>query len=207
MILNQTIPFVQSKGDFFVPLQKSFYMRRFCGFLLKLMGWKLNPYNPVEAQRCVMMFAPHTSAWDFVIGKLAFLRLGIVSGFLIKKEAFWFPMGLILKALGAMPVDRSNARNITNISAALFDTHPRLSLMIAPEGTRKRNDHWKRGFYVVAQKANVPILLGYMNWKDKTCGIAKVIIPSGDYEKDLAEIQSFYIGMQGRNKGCFNLEN
>lgn len=192
---------------FFVTLQKSLSMRWFCGFLLKLMGWKLSPYNPKEAERCVMMFAPHTSAWDFVIGKLAFIRLGLVSGFLIKKEAFWFPMGLLLKALGAIPVDRANARNITSLSASLFETHPRLSLMIAPEGTRKRNDNWKRGFYVVAQKADVPIGLGYMDWITKTCGIGKIIIPSGNYEKDLAEIQTFYKGMQGKNKGCFNLED
>jgi 1-acyl-sn-glycerol-3-phosphate acyltransferase len=194
-------------GEFFVTLQKSLFMRWFCGFLLKLMGWKLNRDIPEGSDRCVLMFAPHTSAFDFVVGKLALVSLGLVSGFLIKKEAFWFPMGLLLKALGAVPVDRKNARNITDFSASLFDKHARLSLMIAPEGTRKRNDHWKRGFYVVAQKANVPIAFSYMDWKTKTGGIGKLIIPSGDYAKDLAEIQAFYKGMQGKNKGCFNLED
>ncbi len=181
-------------------------MRWICGIILKLMGWKLIATIPKESERCVLLFAPHTSAWDFVVGKLALIRLGLVSNFLIKKEAFWFPQNLIIKALGAIPVDRSNARNITDFSAQLFEKHPRLSLMIAPEGTRKRNDHWKRGFYVVAQKANVPIALSYMDWKTKVGGIGKIVIPSGDYEKDLKEIQDFYQGMQGKHKGCFNLE-
>jgi 1-acyl-sn-glycerol-3-phosphate acyltransferase len=182
-------------------------MRAICGFLLKLMGWKLNRTIPKETERSVLLFAPHTSAWDFVVGKLALVSLGLVSGFIIKKEAFWFPQGLILRALGAVPVDRTNARNITSFSAGLFDKYPRLSLMIAPEGTRKRNDNWKRGFYVVAQKANVPITLAYMDWRTKSGGVGKTIIPSGDFEKDLAEIQAFYKGMQGKNKGCFNLED
>jgi 1-acyl-sn-glycerol-3-phosphate acyltransferase len=182
-------------------------MRHFCGFLLKLMGWKLNRDIPKETERCVLLFAPHTSAWDFVVGKLSLVTLGLRSGFLIKKEAFWFPQGIILKALGAIPIDRTNARNITDFSASLFDKYPRLSLMIAPEGTRKRTENWKRGFYVVAQKANVPIALAYMDWRTKSGGIAKVIIPSGDYEKDLAEIKACYKGMQGKHKGCFNLED
>jgi len=181
-------------------------MRRLSGFLLKLMGWKLNLEIPSNSDRCVLLFAPHTSAWDFVVGKLALVRLGLVSGFLIKKEAFWFPQGIVLNAMGAIPVDRSHARNITDFSASLFQTHPRLSLMIAPEGTRKRNDHWKRGFYVVAQKANVPIALAYMDWKTKTGGIFTTITPTGNYDADLAIIQSFYKGLQGKNKGCFNLE-
>ncbi len=182
-------------------------MQRFSGFVLKLMGWKLDNNIPKESERCVLLFAPHTSAWDFVVGKLALVSLGLVSKFLIKKEAFWFPQGIIIKALGAIPIDRSNARNITDFSALQFEKYPRLSLMIAPEGTRKRNDHWKRGFYVVAQKANVPIALAYMDWKTKKGGIGKLMIPSGDYEKDLKEIQLFYTGMQGKHKGCFNLED
>lgn len=182
-------------------------MCKFCGVVLKLMGWKLDPNFPKEAERSVLLFAPHTSAWDFVVGKLALSNLGLRSGFLIKKEAFWFPQGLILKALGAVPIDRVHARNVTSFAASLFEKHPRLSLMIAPEGTRKRTDNWKRGFYVTAQKANVPITLAYMDWRTKSSGIGKVIYPSGDFEKDLAEIQAFYKGMQGKNKGCFNLED
>lgn len=182
-------------------------MRHICRFLLKLMGWKIDKIVPTGSDRCVLLFAPHTSAWDFVVGKLALVSLGLKSGFLIKKEAFWFPQGLIIRALGAIPIDRSNARNITDFSASLFTKHKRLSLMIAPEGTRKRNDHWKRGFYVVAQKANVPIALAYMDWRTKTGGILKSIIPSGDYDKDLADIQDSYKGMQGKHKGCFNLED
>ena len=121
-------------------------MQAICGFLLKLMGWKLNRTIPKETERSVLLFAPHTSAWDFVIGKLALVSLGLRSGFIIKKEAFWFPQGLLLKALGAVPVDRANARNITTFSAGLFEKYARLSLMIAPEGTRNRNDNWKRSW-------------------------------------------------------------
>lgn len=191
----------------FCTFVKKIEMRAICGFLLKLMGWKLNLDIPKGSERCVLLFAPHTSAWDFVVGKLALVHLGLVSNFLIKKEAFWFPQSVIIKALGAIPIDRSNARNITDFSAMLFTKRERLSLMIAPEGTRKRNDNWRRGFYVISQKANVPIALAYMDWKTKVGGIGKIMIPSGDYEKDLKEIQDFYKGMQGKHKGCFNLED
>lgn len=170
------------------------------------MGWHLNNNIPNGSERSVLLFAPHTSAWDFVIGKLALVKLGLKSGFIIKKEAFWFPQGVLLKFLGALPIDRDNANKMPLFAASLFDKYDRLSLMIAPEGTRKKTENWKRGFYFIANKAQVPIVLAYIDWKTKKCGIGKIIIPSGDYEKDLKEIQNFYQGMQGKHKGFFNLE-
>ena len=181
-------------------------MKIICKILLKIMGWKLDTNIPIGAERCVLLFAPHTSAWDFVVGKLSLIRLGLVSGFIIKQEAFWFPQGLILKLLGALPINRENSNKMPLFAASLFEKHKRLSLMIAPEGTRKRTDNWKRGFYFIANKANVPIALAYIDWKTKKCGIGKIIIPSGNFESDLLEIQKFYRGMQGKHKGCFNLE-
>ncbi len=181
-------------------------MRKFCGFILKFWGWKIDKNIPDGSDRCVLVFAPHTSAWDFVVGKLAMVSLGLVSGFIIKKEAFWFPLGILLHSFGAIPIDRKYARKMPIYATMLFKKYDRLSLMIAPEGTRKRTDNWKKGFYYVSTHANVPMAIAYIDWKTKTAGIAKIMTPTGDYEKDLAEIQDVYKGMQGKNKGCFNLE-
>lgn len=182
-------------------------MRKICGFLLRLSGWKVDSNVPVEAKRCVLVFAPHTSAWDFVYGKLALKSMGLNARFLIKKEMFWFPLGLLLKGLGAMPVDRQQAKRLPIHSVQLFEKHKELTLMIAPEGTRKYTENWKKGFYFIASHANVPIVVAFMDWKTRSGGIAKVIYPSGNYENDLQVIQMSYKGMQGKHKGQFNLEN
>lgn len=169
--------------------------------------WKVNQNVPTEAKRCILVFAPHTSAWDFVYGKLALTAMGLNARFLIKKEMFWFPLGLLLKSMGAMPVDRQQAKRLPIHSVQLFQKYNELTLMIAPEGTRKYTENWKKGFYFIATHAQVPIVVSYMDWEKRIGGIAKVIYPSGNYEKDLNEIQQVYKGMRGKHKGQFNLEN
>ncbi len=182
-------------------------MRKICGFLLRIMGWKIDHNLPSEAKRCVLVFAPHTSAWDFVYGKLALKSMGLNARFLIKKEMFWFPLGLLLKSLGAMPVNRQQAKRLPIHATKLFETNKELTLMIAPEATRKCTENWKKGFYFIATHANVPIVVAFMNWKNRKGGISKVIYPSGNYDEDLKSIQEVYFGMQGKHKGRFNLEN
>lgn len=181
--------------------------RRFSYFILQIFGWRVVGDVPPEAQRCVLVFAPHTSAWDFIVGKMALYYMRVPVKFMIKKEAFWFPLGLILKAMGAIPVNRQQSMRLPVYAAELFEKNEKLALMIAPEGTRKNTENWKRGFHYIAQKANVPMAIGFMDWKTKTGGIITIKEPSNDYEKDLQEIQKLYYGMQGKYKGQFNLEN
>lgn len=179
--------------------------RLFSRFILWLMGWKIYGNSTEEMRRSVIIQAPHTSNMDFVIGRLGFSSKGIAVSFLIKKEAFFFPLGCILKAMGGIPVDRSRSSNLVNQIAALFREKQNLSIVITPEGTRKLNPNWKKGFYFIARQAEVPIVLGYLDYKKKEGGLGPVFYPTGDYEKDLAAIQEFYRDKTARFPENFNL--
>lgn len=123
-----------------------------------------------------------------------------------KKEAFWFPLGNILRALGGLPIDRKHVRNFTQYASDIMKNHEEIAFLISPEGTRSLNPNWKKGFYYIAQKANVPIVLGYLDYHTKRGGMGPAFYPTGDYEKDIQEISKFYYGMRGLHRGKFNLE-
>ena len=126
--------------------------------------------------------------------------------FLIKKEFFKFGLGWFLRKIGGIPVDRSKGNNMVAKTAVVFHQYDELNIVITPEGTRKRVEKWKRGFYYIAELAKVPVVLGFIDFKTKTCGYGPSFIPSGDFEKDWPVLEEFYRGMQGKKKGCFNLE-
>jgi 1-acyl-sn-glycerol-3-phosphate acyltransferase len=182
-------------------------MKRFCLFILKLLNYKIDVANiPVE-KKYVLVFAPHTSWVDFVIGKMALTVMGIQTTFLIKKEVFIFPLSAYLRYIGGYPVNRKRAQKLTDILAKFIKEKDEIVLIVSPEGTRRRVETWKRGFYYIALKADVPIALAYLDYKEKKGGIGPIFYPTGNYEDDLQEIQNFYRGMKGRKKGRFNLEN
>lgn len=184
-------------------------MRKVNSFLLRLFRYKIDTENiPPEAKKCVLVFAPHTSMWDFLIGSMALNVMKVPTLFIIKSEAFWWPLGVILKKLGGVPLNRKNAGKFHQYAANLINEREEVALLIAPEGTRKLNPKWKKGFYYISQEANVPILLGYLDYRSRRGGIGKeVIYPSGDIEKDMESIKKFYYGMHGRYKGLFDLED
>lgn len=138
------------------------------------------------------MMAPHTSNWDFFYGWFGYSSLGVNSKYLIKKEAFAFPIGIITKALGGIPVDRKASTNIVLQVGELFRQREELLITITPEGTRSLNYNWKRGFYYIALNAGVPIGIGFLDYKNKVGGIGKIIMPTGDYEEDMKIIEEFY---------------
>ena len=176
--------------------------------ILKILRVRIDTKNiPKEAEKCVLLFAPHTSAFDFVVGRLALTVMGVKTIFLIKKEMFWFPLGSLLKSLGGMPIDRKHVRNFTSHAANLIKEKNEIAFLIAPEGTRALNPKWKKGFYYIAQEANVPIVLGYLDYRSRRGGMGPVFYPTNNYEADIVEIEKFYYGMQGKHKGQFNLEN
>lgn len=156
-------------------------------------------------QKCIFIEAPHTSMWDFVWGCLGLWKLKVKPNFLIKKEMFVFPLGGILKALGGMPVDRGKSSNMVEQVVEMFNQRDRFSLVITPEGTRKLTHHWKKGFYYIATKANVPIYLAYLNYNKKEGGAVKIFYPTGNYEKDMMEIQEFYKDKIAKFPKNFNL--
>lgn len=157
--------------------------------------------------KSVLMMAPHTSVMDFVIGLSAMNYYDLHANTIIKKEFFVFPLNLLLRKLGGIPVDRKHARNFVSYAADVIKKRDRITLIICPEGTRKRVEKWKRGFYQIAMEAGVPISLGYIDYHTRTCGIMSIFHPTGDYEKDIQEIQKQYYGLEGYRKGRFNLED
>jgi len=173
--------------------------------LLKLSGWTLIGGLPKDIKKCVVIVAPHTSMWDFVWGRLAFWVMRVKVKFLIKKESFDTFYGGLLKWAGGIPVDRKNSTNMVESIAALFDKNKSLVITITPEGTRKYNANWKKGFYYIALRAKVPIALGILDYAKKEGGVGKVFMPSGNFEEDFKMIENFYRGRKGKHPENFNL--
>lgn len=149
--------------------------------------------------------APHTSMWDFVYGFLGFMALGYRSGYLIKKEMFFFPLGLLLKALGAIPVNRQSATSLVLHITEMFNKKDEFILTITPEGTRNLVRNWKKGYYYIARNTGIPIYFGFLDYKKKIGGIGPGIMPTNDYEKDLKIIEDFYKDIHARHPEKFSL--
>lgn len=179
--------------------------RKFGKFIMKLVGWRVVNNTPPDIKKFVTLMAPHTSNWDFLLGWFGYMSLGINSKYLIKKEAFVFPLGWLVTAMGGMPVDRKASTNIVLQVGEMFKKDDNLIITIAPEGTRSLNRNWKKGFYYIALNANVPIALGFLDYKNKIGGIGKLFIPTGNYEEDLKEMEKFYFDKQARYPEKFNL--
>lgn len=168
------------------------------GKIFTALGWKTEGEIPPNLKKYVIIAAPHTSNWDFFYGRLYFYMKDIPMKFLIKKELFFFPLNILLKTLGGIPVDRQKSSNLTLQLAHEFKKHDELALLITPEGTRKYNPHWKKGFYFIAKEAGIPIVLGYIDYEKKIGGIGPVFYPSGNAEKDIEEIRAFYFDKKGK---------
>lgn len=168
----------------------------------KLLGWKTNVTVP-NYDKCVICAAPHTTNWDLFIGKLFYGAIGRKTSFMMKKEWFFFPLGLIFKAVGGIPVYRGKRNSLVDQMAERFATSQKFNLAITPEGTRKANPHWKKGFYYIALKAQVPILLIGIDYEKKTITATKEIIPSGDIDKDMLEIKLYFKDFKGKKPENF----
>ncbi len=179
-------------------------MRLLARFILRICGWKIVGNPPVD-DKCVMIMAPHTSSSDFVWGRLFFYAFGIPAKFLIKQEFFAFPIGGLMRALGGIPINREQSRNAVKYAIELFDRYDKIALTITPEGTRNYTDTWKKGFYFIAQHANVPIYIGFLDYKEKKGGIKAKFEITGDYEEDLKKLQSYFRGLHAKYPERFNL--
>ncbi len=180
---------------------------------LKVTGWKIDPNPPKELQgQCVIICAPHTSNWDFPITLAVMSVLKVKARYAIKKEIMGFPFGPILRALGGLSIDRrpkkegEKKQSTVQAIASLFENDQPLCLMIAAEGARSLRNEWKTGFYYIALQANVPICLGYLDYEQKVGGFGKVVYPSGDLEKDMAEIMAFFIDKKGKHPQKFSID-
>ncbi len=174
-------------------------MKSFPLFLLKLIGWTVDETTPEDLKQCVIVVGPHTSNWDFIIGRLAFKHYGVKGKFLIKKEAFFFPFGYFLKKMGGIPVDRKKNNNLTDYAVSLFEENEVLFLVFTPEGTRSYNPNWKKGFYYIAQKAKVPIYVCYLDYENKKGGFHSILEPTGDADKDIKTIKGILSKFPGKH--------
>ena len=179
-------------------------MKVICRFLLKVFGWKIVGITELP-KKCVLCVAPHTSNVDLPLGLIIYKSIGKEASFLIKKDWFFFPMNLIFKVLGGIPVDRSKRTSLTEQVADIFRQKDSFQLAITPEGTRKRNTEWKKGFYYIALAAQVPIVVVAFDYAKKEANFKKIIFPSGDIDSDFKEITACYIGVVGRNPEQFAL--
>ena len=164
--------------------------------ILRLFGWKVQCTVP-DYPKCIICVAPHTSNWDFVLGKLAYWSLGRQAGFLIKESWFFFPMNLIFKALGGIPVPRRRGSSLTDVLIDKFNASTRMSLAITPEGTRARVSEWRTGFLRIAYGAKVPIVLAAIDAAKKQIYLDRTYQPTGDIEVDMAAIKDYYKDMTG----------
>ncbi len=180
-------------------------MRKFIRFLFRVFGWKIDEHLPPGEKRFVIVVGPHTSNWDFIIGRAAFVTYGIKAKFLIKKEAFVPGFGWLLKLLGGIPVDRKKRNNITEYAAQLFQENEELVLVFTPEGTRSYNPNWKKGFYYIAQQAEVPIYIAYIDYSKKIGGFHSKLEPTGDVNKDIEYIKGILSQFKGKypEKGIY----
>ena len=171
-------------------------MKAFARWLLRCFGWTLVGDLP-DIKKCVIIFAPHTSNWDFIIMYVFKMSTGVRANFLGKHQIFRFPFGWFFRALGGIPVVRHQKHNVVDESVGAFADNERLWLAMAPEGTRSKTDYWRTGFYHIAVGAKVPLLLSFLDSKTKTLGLGPVLHLSGDIEADFADIRAFYQDKHG----------
>ena len=168
-------------------------MKKLLGrFALFLFGWKAQYPKEFRVSKTVMIAAPHTSNWDLLFAMATFWKVGIEPKFLIKNDYTKGLQGYFFKWMGAIGVDRSKHSNLVDYAVSLFEKREQLVLMVPAEGTRKRVEKWKTGFYHMAKLAGVPISLGYLDYKKKIAGVGGLYPLTGDFEKDMLHIQGFY---------------
>ncbi|MCT4614129.1 MAG: 1-acyl-sn-glycerol-3-phosphate acyltransferase [Marinifilaceae bacterium] len=178
--------------------------RNISKFILRLFGWKYIGEIP-ENKKAVILAAPHTSNWDFIWGKLCLVSIGIPTAILMKKEMFIFPFSYLLKYWGVIPVNRSRKSNLVDTMAEEFNSRQELYIVLSPEGTRKANSEWKKGFYYIAHKAQVPLFLAKIDYKNKTLEAGETYYTSGDYDNDIKYIKSYYKDSNPKYPNFFKL--
>jgi 1-acyl-sn-glycerol-3-phosphate acyltransferase len=182
---------------FNTPVVKSL-LRGIALFLLKILGWKTTGGLPRE-EKYVLIVAPHASNWDLFYGIILAFALKLDARYIAKKELFRGPFSALMTWSGGIKVDRSSSHHIVEQMAYAFEEREKFVLALAPEGTRHRKASWKSGFYNIALKAHVPILLAFIDYASKTGGAGPLVYPTGDLEQDMSIIRNFYLTVKGKH--------
>ena len=179
--------------------------KSFCRWLLyKQLGWSID-VTQEHPSKYIICLAPHTSNWDFLIGQLYNGAEGLKSNFLMKKEWFFWPLGPIFRSLGGIPVFRSKKTSMTDNLAEAAQKAETFMLCITPEGTRSPNPEWKKGFYYIAQKAEIPILLYGIDYEQKLIRCTKTIVPNGDIDTQMRDIKLYFKDFKGKKPENFTI--
>ncbi|MGL5683536.1 MAG: 1-acyl-sn-glycerol-3-phosphate acyltransferase [Marinifilaceae bacterium] len=179
-------------------------MKYISRIVLKLAGWRFKGDFPTQ-KKAVIISVPHTSGWDFVWGKLVFMSHGMDTYILMKKEFFFFPLGILLRALNVIPVDRGNKENkIVDTMVEEFAKRDSMYLTITPEGSRRKRKKWKKGFLAIALAAKVPVYLGQIDYKYKFCETGPLFWPTGDMDADMEYVMNHYKNAHPRHPEHFS---
>lgn len=177
--------------------------KKFCNWLLyKRLGWSVD-VTEAHPDKFIICLAPHTSNWDFALGQIYSGAIGMKINFLMKKEWFFWPLGPVFKKMGGIPVWRTKHTSMTDNLAETARQREKFLLCITPEGTRSRNEEWKKGFYFIAQKAGIPILLYGVDYEKKIIQCTKTIIPNGDIDNQMREIKLYFKDFIGKKPQNF----
>ncbi len=170
--------------------------------LLGLTGWRIEGGKP-DVQRFVLIAAPHTSNWDLVYMLALSVLNDVKLQWMGKHVLFRPPLGWLLRLLGGIPVVRHRAGHLVGQLVRRFKESESLALVVPAEGTRGRAPYWKSGFYHIARAADVPVLLGYLDYSRKRGGFGPAIELTGDVSADMDEIRSFYADKVAKYPECF----
>lgn len=189
--MNNEIPTVEIKSMKRTWIQSIWYG------LFRLLGWDLTGRLPT-VPKYVVIVAPHTSSWDVPIGFIASRSFPFGFPYWMAKDSlFRWPLGPIIRALGAIAVNRRSSHNYVQQIVDEFAQRDVFLLALAPEGTRSKTEYWKSGFYHIALAANVPVSMAFLDFEHKLVGFGPTIMLSGDVEADMAIIRDFYSGIKG----------
>ena len=179
--------------------------KKLCNWLLyKRMGWTADVTED-HPDKFIICLAPHTSNWDFILGLLYSRSIGMKINFLMKKEWFFWPLGPIFRRMGGIPVWRTKKTSMTDAMAETAKKADQFRLCITPEGTRSKTAEWKKGFYFIALKAGLPILLYGVDYEKKLISCKKTVIPIGDVETDMRDIKLYFKDFKGKKPENFTI--
>jgi len=180
-------------------------MKKIIGKLVLFISrWKTTYPDEFNIDKCVMLAVPHTSNWDLLYALAVYWKYGVDAKFLIKDDYTKGIVGFLFRWLGAIGINRKKNNNMINYSKELFDANDKFVMLVPAEGTRKRVNKWKTGFYHIAKKADVPVALGFLDYKERLTGVGGLIELTDNFENDMQRIEDFYKDKTGKHPELYN---
>ncbi len=182
-------------------------MARLGRFLLRLFGWRFDWNIDPDVTKFVLIAAPHTSNIDFFVALPCLWQMPVKGRYLIKRELFWWPLSVFLRASGGIPVDRKKgtAEFVERLKGMLLKEQ-NFALLFTPEGTRSYVDQWKTGFHRIALETGVPIVVATADYKKRIVEVSTLFQPTADLHADLEKLEELYRGVIGKFPNQFNAE-